>query len=185
MVDTSAFIAALLPDEPGHDDYARFLERCALAGTVLAYCELVDLELAQAAINIYLRRRHGRRAANAARSDGRKLRPARAFASDLREAFDELLSGFDVVRVPISQTVHTAGEDGYWESVPLTRAAVSLVERFGIGSYDAAHVVCALVASAPMLTRDRDFARVPGLALITEQRKVAPARRLRRNQRHT
>lgn len=182
VVDTSAFVAALISDEPTHNDYAGFLERCALAGTVLAYCELVELELAEAAIRIHLKRRHGRKA-NAVRSDGRVLRPARVFAVQLREAFFELLSGFDVIRVPISQEVPSFAPDGYPETTSLTRAAVTLVERIGVGSYDAVHIVCAMVASAPLLARDVGFARTSGITLITDPTRTASARRLRANNR--
>lgn len=182
VVDTSAFVAALVPDVPTHADYAGFLERCALAGTVLAYCELVELELAHAAIGIQLTRRHGKRA-NMARRDGRALRPARAFAVELREAFSELLTGFDVIRIPISQNVHAMSPDGYPVSTSLTQAAVTLVERVGVGSYDAVHIVCAMVASAPLLARDVGFARASAITLITDPTRIASARRLRANNR--
>ena len=180
VVDTSAFIAALIPDVGQHSEYADFLERCALAGTVLAYCEIVELELAEAAIRIDLKRRHGRKA-NAARRDGRMLGPARAFAISVREAFAELLSGFDTIRIPMSQTIPTLDNEDYPQSTTLTQAAVGLTERFGLGSYDAVHVVCAMVASAPVLARDVGFARMAGLTLITDTTRTLAARRLRRN----
>lgn len=178
VVDTSAFAAALLGDEPRHLDYAGFLTRCAENQTVLAYSELVELELAEAAIRIEMRRLHGKKA-NAHRYDEPSLIHARVFASQLREAFEELLSGFDVIRVHISQSVHALADDGYPTSMPLVQAAVRLVERTGVGSYDAAHAVCAAIAAAPLLARDIGFARVPGLTLITDPSRVAAAREFR------
>lgn len=48
VLDTSAIAVALLEDQASHQDYAAFLLRAIERRTTLAYCELVDLELAQA-----------------------------------------------------------------------------------------------------------------------------------------
>jgi hypothetical protein len=53
-------VCALLEDQPQHEEYAGFLERAVAAGTTLVYCDLLDLELAEACMTIALKRRHGR-----------------------------------------------------------------------------------------------------------------------------
>lgn len=47
-LDTRATAVTLLEDQPSHPEYSAFLLRAVERRTTFAYCELVDLELAQA-----------------------------------------------------------------------------------------------------------------------------------------
>ena len=47
VLDTSAISVMLFEDQETHPDYTAFLARAVAENTVLVYCELLDLELAQ------------------------------------------------------------------------------------------------------------------------------------------
>lgn len=100
VLETSAVIEALMTDRPHHAAYADYVARCVEQGTTFAYSDLLELELAQACVNITLRRLHAGRWFSH-RRDGRALRPARKLTDQALAAWFELLAQVESVHVPI------------------------------------------------------------------------------------
>lgn len=172
VVDTSAVVEALLQDQPKHAEYAAFFERLVDSPTTLAFCELLELEIVEAAVGIALRRRHKRWREH--RRDGRSLRPARALQRSILLRWHQLLSATDHYRVPMSEEFAEGGPT-------VGSVAVGLTMQMPLRSYDAAHVATAFLLGAPIAARDIDFADVPGsiLAIYTDSGRVATCRRRR------
>lgn len=165
VLDTSAVVEALLDDQPHHDDYAEFLERAIAADATLAYCGLLDLELAEACITITLRRAHrGRWRAH--RRDGRALRPARRLMHDVFRRWHRMIDSARSARIPLAD---------------VQDLAIALMHSHPLLSYDAAHAATAVMLDAPLLCLDGDFARVPEhrLQLLTDGSRLRRFRTLR------
>ncbi len=168
VLDTSAVCRVLFEDGAGHVDYREFLARAVGAGTTLAYCEMLDLELAQACVKAARRQHHGDRSRSVVA--GRDL---------IREVFGRwraIIGETDSRRVPIGPLErHDA------VGSPVRDAAFHLIERYGLDSYDATHAATAILLGAPLLCADRGFAQVPEelLTLITDRSGARSFRRVR------
>ncbi len=176
VVDTSAAVAALLADQAQHAEYAEFLARCVERGTTFAYCDLLQLELAEACVAIALKRQHKNRWANH-RHDGRALRPARRLLDDVLVRWRSTLAQSASMAIPLGSADHASTD------IPtITEEALALVRAYpAIRSYDAAHAVTAQLLGAPLLTRDTGFARLPAssLIVITDSTRLSACRAIR------
>ena len=180
VLDTSAAIEALLDDQPRHDEYAAFLAACAAGGTAIAYCEILELELAEACVGIALARIHGRDWRRK-RNDGRALRPARKLIEETAAKWQAFLDSVEqTLRVPLDWgTLHDDAEHVETFGAAVLDRAIGLMQRYPIASYDAAHAATALLLEAPIVTGDRGFARVSGLEILTDSASVPICRRVR------
>ena len=175
VVDTSAAVCALIDDEPQHDQYADFFERAIRAGTELVYCELVDFELVHAATRIALKRELGKRWRSHT-GDPTYLPAVRDLTRELFDRWLGLLSQTSSIRLPLGPL---GGND---PSTSVRDAAFGLLDRYPIGSYDAAHAATAILAGAPLVCRDAGFSRIPAdtLTLITDRGRAQTCREQRR-----
>jgi predicted nucleic acid-binding protein len=170
-IDTSAVVSGLLEDQPAHAEYADFLERASEQSVTLAFCDLLELELAQACFRIAIARRHEGQWRQHL-SDRRSRRPARDLASRVFGRWSLLLDATPHLRVGIS--------DELGAGLPSPRlVAFSLMSTYAIGSYDAVHAAVALLLGAPIVTADSGFARCATLEMYTHGARVGYARSLR------
>lgn len=168
VLDTSAIAVALLEDQPTHGEYTAFLLRAVSAGTTLAYCELVDLELAQVC---------SKRAREQSGGDRAKFVPrGRALIADVFERWRSVLSQTPSLRLPLGLS-----DDPSVLGSPVRDAAFRLIERYGLDSYDATHAATAIILGAPLVCADIGFAYAPEqlLPIITDSQKVDECRRRR------
>ena len=174
VLDTSAVVCALLGDQPQHDEYADFFERAIGAGTALVYCDLLDFELADAAMTIALKRLHGRRWFGH-RDDDAGVRAARALRREVFADWRATLARTSSARLPLGPIPDHSGGS------PVRDRAFALLEAYVLRSYDAAHAGTAVLIDAPLVCRDVGFAWVPEgtLSLITDSTRVGPCRRVR------
>lgn len=174
VLDTSAVVCALLEDQAQHEEYAGFLERAIAAGTTLVYCDLLDFELADASMKIALKRRHGRDWFRH-QKDEEALADARELMHEVFARWREAMAQTSSARLPLGPI---AGEAG---GSPVRDRAFTLLERYPIRSYDAAHAAAALVVDAPLVCRDVDFAHLPAslITLMTDSTRVSACRQVR------
>jgi hypothetical protein len=174
VLDTSAVVCGLIGDQAQHEEYADFLERAMAAGTAFVYCDLLDFELADVAMTIALKRRHGR-----AWFRHRGEAESRVAARDLmREVFVDwrkTCARTSSARLPLGP-IPDAGEES-----PVRDRAFELLEAYPIRSYDAAHAGVAMLIDAPLVCRDVGFAALPAdvLTLITDSTRIGACRRVR------
>lgn len=153
VLDTSAVICALVDDQPQHDEY------------------LLDFELADAAITVALKRRHGR-AWFRHRTDRTSLSPARRLMEDVFSRWRTTLAATSSARLPLGPV------NDHSEGSPVRDRAFALLDAYPIRSYDAAHAATALLVAAPLVCRDVGFAEVSAdrLTLITDSTRTGPCR---------
>lgn len=168
VVDTSAVAVALLEDQPAHAEYTSFLLRAIAGGTTVAYCELLDLELAQLCSKRARAMHSGDRSRFVA--DGRRL------IADVFARWRQLLSQTPSIRMPLGLS-----ENPTIPGSPVRDTAFGLIERFGVDSYDATHAATAILLGAPLVCADRGFAFIPAglLEIITDDAGAAECRRRR------
>jgi predicted nucleic acid-binding protein len=171
VLDTSAVICALVDDQPQHDEYAGFIERAIIAGTAFVYCDLLDFELADAAITVALKRRHGR-AWFRHRGDHASLSLARRLMDDVFSRWRTTLAATSSARLPLGPLNDQS------DGSPVRDRAFALLDSYPIRSYDAAHAATALLVAAPLVCRDVGFAEVSAdrLTLITDSTRTGPCR---------
>jgi predicted nucleic acid-binding protein len=136
-VDTSAAVEVLISDAEYHHAYVDLFERVCRNGSAIAYCDLLEAELAEAAFTWDVKRADpkGWRAA-------RRDRPASARARE-----HEVLSAWR----DVSDSEHAL-------QVRMTAVvddAVELMSTTGLASYDAIHLAVALALNAPLMAHDR------------------------------
>jgi predicted nucleic acid-binding protein len=138
VVDTSAAVEALVAEAKCHGAYAELFAAIRRSGAVVAYSELLEPELVEAAYTWDLRRQHPRdwRARRRAQTLSRVEERERRILRTWRQLAGEQRS----VVVPIRSVVD---------------ASVAFVTNHGLGSYDAVHVATAHHLEAPILTHDR------------------------------
>lgn len=168
VLDTSAIAVALLEDQGSHSEYAAFLLRAVENGTTFAYCELVDLELAQACSKRARAQHGGDRSLFV--PEGRRL------IADVFGRWRAILSQTQSVRMPLG-----VSDDPRVLGSPVRDAAFGLIERYGLDSYDATHAATAIILGAPIVCADRGFAYAPGelLTIITDSAGAEECRRVR------
>lgn len=101
------------------------------------------------------------------RHDGRSLRRAARLAKGATDAWQQVLDGFALVEVELAEVIN---------------GVAPLMSRYGLSSYDAAHMATAsYVNVSTMFTLDTGFANVPPdqLSLYTDKRRVRKCRRYR------
>lgn len=175
VLDTSAVVCALLGDQPQHQEYADFFERAIAAGTAFVYCDLLDFELAEVAMNVALKRRHGR-AWFPHRYEPENVVAARDLLRDVFADWRATLARTSSARLPLGPTA-----DGGVGS-PVRDRAFQLIERYAIRSYDAAHAATAMLVDAPLVCRDVGFAWVSAdeLTVMTDASRLKSCRDVRR-----
>jgi len=168
VLDTSAIAVALLEDQASHSEYSAFLLRAIESRTTFAYCELVDLELAQVCSK-RAREQHG--------GDRSRFVPeGRRLIADVFARWRAITSQTQSVRMPLglSDIPNVLGS-------PVRDAAFGLIERYGLDSYDATHAATAIILGAPLVCADLGFAYAPVelLTIITDSAGVDECRRRR------
>ena len=168
VLDTSAISVMLFEDQETHPDYTTFLARAVAENTVLVYCELLDLELAQVCMKEARRLHSGRR--------DRFVPAGRALIRETFARWRALYSATDSHRIPIGVP---AQHDIVGSSV--RDAAFRLIDLYGIDSYDATHAATAVLHAAPLLCADTGFAHLPQdlLTLITDSGLATKCRAIR------
>lgn len=144
VLDTSAVIEVLVRDAPFHEPYLARLVALRSDGYGFAYCDLLELELLEAAFTWDLRRGPNR----AWRQDRRRGHvPANRHARelDILGEWRAFLGASPVLRAP-------AGA--------IADDAAGIMHETALASYDAAHVALATVLEAPIVTHDRRMADV-------------------------
>jgi predicted nucleic acid-binding protein len=142
VVDSSAAIDLLVGDSEHHAMSVEVFRRLARADSRLAYNELLEAELLEAAFTWDIRRSGDGRWRQRRRSGDlhRFIERERGILREWRAVVDAL----DAVILPVRAVVDDAG---------------LLMTHLGIGSYDAVHLATARRLSAPLLTNDRLLAR--------------------------
>jgi predicted nucleic acid-binding protein len=173
-LDTSAVVCALLSDQPQHDEYAEFVARAVAAGTTFVYCDLLDFELADVAMTIALKRRHGRDWFRHRGEEGAHS-ATRGLMHEVFAAWRTTLAETSSARLPLGPISERA------DGSPVRDRAFALLESYPIRSYDAAHAGTAMLVEAPLVCRDVGFAALPAglLTLITDSTRIAACRRAR------
>lgn len=168
VLDTSAIAVALLEDQPSHREYSAFLLRAVERRTTFAYCELVDLELAQACSKRARAQHAGDRSLFV--PEGRRL------IAEVFGRWRAIISQTQSVRMPLGLS-----DDPRVLGSPVRDAAFGLIERYGLDSYDAIHAATAIILGAPLVCADRGFAHAPAelLTIITDSTGAEECRRLR------
>lgn len=166
LLDTSFLVEALMSGQTHHHSCANALISMAEEGTELVFSSLLELELVEAAYQVALRQRYGKKWRQA-RSDGRARSRAAKLAEDALDAWHEALSAFTATRVDAAEVA---------DRVP------ALMRAHALGSYDAVHVATAQGAGVrTILALDTGFARVPpsDLTIYTVSAKLSRMRALR------
>ena len=164
-LDTSAVFHALLESETRHDEYREYLVRALERGSRLVFSELLEVELAEACLGVAGREHHSTSDALLASRDGH-LRTVMG-------GWEALLDEADYYRLPIRETHPAQG----WEHA--FALALDIVGGFKVRMADAIHAATAAILSAPLLTDDLDFARLPVrlLTIVTHPDQLAAAER--------
>jgi predicted nucleic acid-binding protein len=142
VVDTSAAVEVLIADASAHGIYVALFEAIRVSGAALAYNELLEAELIEAAFTWDVRRM----AARDWRRERRDMQLARPMAREatILDEWEAFVGDFGALRVPL----HT-----------VTRRACQLLSVTGLGSYDAVHAATAEHLGARLITHDRLLAR--------------------------
>jgi predicted nucleic acid-binding protein len=166
-LDTSFVVEALIATQPRHPACNAFLTQIVDRRLSVVTCELLRIELAEAAFAIALKerwagqwRRH--------RTDGRARRRAARILADTLHSYDDMLGTVTHVSVRLERVVDTA---------------TTLMGEYGLASYDAVHAASAIGAGAEAIaTTDTGFALLPSalLSIYTDGSRVASCRSKRR-----
>jgi predicted nucleic acid-binding protein len=168
LLDTSVAAEALLPNQPEHAACAELMRRLADAGSTVLFSQLLELELWETVFNLALRERHPRKNLRHVRYDSRVRPRAGRLLREAHRAWDELLSSLTWSRIEIGEVA---------ASVP------SLMEEYGLQSYDAVHAATLLASGVTdFLTRDGGFAVLPAAitTLHTTRGRLSATRARRR-----
>ena len=166
-LDTSFVVHALVGTQPAHAACQAFLQQLAEQESVIFFNRLLEVELAEAAFQLALKERFGRKRWKAARDDGRARRRAGRLLAEVREAWLQTLEAFSFGRIELHD---------------VERAVPDLMRRYGLASYDAVHAASCFFASVDAIaTVDTHFANVPAsmLTIYTNQGRVAACRKRR------
>jgi len=170
VLDTNVVAEALLPNEPEYYPCLAVLERLADSGTTVVFSRLLEIELWEVVFNLALRERHPRKSLRHVRYDNRVRPRAGRLLRQAHKAWEEdLLAPLTWSRIEMHQVA---------ENVP------TLMQEYGLQSYDAVHVATLLSSGGTdLITRDGGFAVLPPAVatLHTTQARLAGtrARRLR------
>ena len=159
-LDTSAVLHALLESEARHDAYRDYLVRAVAGGTRLIFSELLEVELAEACLGIAGREHHTTSSAQMAARNG--------YLQVVIGGWEQILDEADYIRLPIRETRSAQ----MWEHA--FALALDIVAAHNLRMADAIHAATAAILSAPILTDDADFARVPAglLTIISHPDRV-------------
>jgi predicted nucleic acid-binding protein len=139
--------------------YRDYLERAIAASSTLLFSEILEVELAEAC----------------AKAAGSGQHARREILGQVIGAWNALLEQTEYLRLPIRETHAAQG----WEHA--YALAIDLLANHAIRMKDALHAASAILLAAPLLTDDRDYARLPArlLSIVTDPDQVDPMRRLR------
>ena len=157
VVDTSVAVEALVAEAPCHEGYANLLAAIRKQGVMLAYCELLEAELVEAAYTWDIRRRYPRDWR--ARRRAQTLHRLEARERRILPAWRALAGENQSIVVPVRAVIDTS---------------VDFVTDRGLGSYDAVHLATAFRLRAPILTHDRFMAQAaaPAIKVVTLREDV-------------
>ncbi|WP_413318334.1 type II toxin-antitoxin system VapC family toxin [Agrococcus sp. 1P02AA] len=163
VLDTCFVVAVLVPTEDHHGACAEFMERMVEHGTALYYNRVLEVELAETAFKIAIKKQHGSRAWPRKHADGRVRRRASRLAKRLVEEWEELLS----VNPSACIELHEVSDNVL---LVMTDAALH--------SMDAVHAATAIYVDAPLVTIDAGFGYVPekDLKLLVDASRVRSTR---------
>lgn len=147
--------------------YRDYLERAIAASSTLLFSEILEVELAEACAKVAGSREHAQR-------EG-MLAQRREILGHVIGAWNAVLDQTEYLRLPIRETHAAQG----WEHA--YALAIDLLANHAIRMKDALHAASAILLAAPLLTDDRDYARLPAglLSIVTDPDQVDPMRRLR------
>lgn len=144
----------MLESEARHEAYRDYLVRASAGGTRLIFSELLEVELAEASLGVAGREHDTTSSAHMAARNG--------YLRTVFSGWEQILDEADYI-LPIRET-HPAQ---MWEQA--FALALDIVAAHNLRMADAVHAATAAILSAPILTDDADFARVPAglLTIIT------------------
>lgn len=154
---------ALVGSQPLRGPCLDFLLRLAEAGTAIVYSTLLDVELAETAVQLALKERHSRDWKRF-RHDGRAKRRIDRLLREAAEAWQDVAISLGATSVDIGEICDSARR---------------LMSRHGLASYDAVHVATALSCDVrDLVTIDAGFAHVPEeqLTVWVDASRVAACR---------
>jgi predicted nucleic acid-binding protein len=156
VVDTSAAIELLVADAPSRREYVALFAHLRASDCEIAYSELLEVELLEAAFTWDVRRER-RLDWRKARRDGTLQRTRRLEQTILRD-WDAFLGG-----VP----AHRYGTHSFLDD------AARVMDVTGLGSNDAVHLALARSLEVPIVTHDRPMIRAadawPGALSVRSQ----------------
>jgi predicted nucleic acid-binding protein len=167
VLDTSFIFEALVTTQSSHVPCSAYLVRLAENGTAVFYNRLLEMELAETSFKYALLDRWGSKRWRRMRHDGRARPRAARFMHGVLSAWRDVLDGTPQQRVDLESVA---------DRVP------GLVERYGLGSYDAVHAATAIdTGVGRIVALDIGFASVPErqLAVYTDRTRVGSCRRYR------
>lgn len=166
-LDTSAVFHALLESESRHEAYRDYLRGALEHGSRLVFSELLEVELAEACLGVAGREQHP--TANAL------LTARHDYLNTVMGGWEALLDEATYYRLPIRETHSAQG----WEHA--FALALDIVGGFGVRMADAIHAATAAILSAPLLTDDLGFSKLPAhlLTIVTHPDQLEAARRSR------
>ncbi|MCG7321576.1 type II toxin-antitoxin system VapC family toxin [Arsenicicoccus bolidensis] len=166
-LDTSFVVSLLNSGEPHHGGSRRFADLLVASQSLVVYNRLLEIELVEVAFKLAVKERHGTKAWPAKRGDGRVRPRAGRLARELLRSWGDFLEAVPYLCVEL----HEVSDD-----VP------EAMIRWGLGSYDAVHVVSALYAgNQRIVTVDAGFGAVPEqhLTIYTDASRLRSTRRRR------
>lgn len=167
VLDTSFVINVLIAAEPLHFVSQAYMTRLAAEKTTVYYNRLLELEVAEVAFKLAFVEKHGRRDWKRKRGDGRVRRRAGRLSDELRAAWAQLLTAVPHLMIELDEVA---------DGVP------TIMTKYGLESYDAAHAATATyVGAGGLVTTDSGFGRVPAnvLPLYVDTGRVRTCRRHR------
>ena len=138
VVDTSATVEALVSDAPLNDRYRQLFRELRACDARLVWCELLEVELLEAAFAWDVRRERGRDWRRERRTG--ELQRTRALEQTIVADWRAFTAG---IRTSVISTAS------------LLEDAASMMGTTGLGSADAVHLAVARSLGAPILTHDR------------------------------
>jgi predicted nucleic acid-binding protein len=140
--------------------YRDYLERAIAASSTLLFSEILEVELAEACAKAAGGGHHAQR--------DRMLGQRRDILGQVIGAWNSLLDQTEYLRLPIRETHAAQG----WEHA--YALAIDLLGNYAIRMKDALHAASAILLAAPLLTDDRDYARLPTrlLLIVTDPGQV-------------
>ncbi len=135
VVDTSAAVEVLIADAEYHHAYVDLFARMSRSGTAIAYCDLLEAELVEAAYTWDLKR-----TAPGRWRERRRDRPDGAREEEILHAWRSFTDSEHALLVRMTSVVDDA---------------IELMPKTGLASYDAIHLAAALALGAPLVAHDR------------------------------